>query len=367
MSQELTYVGIDVSKERIDVAVRPTGRSWSVSYNGASVDDLVTQLKDLKPAGVITESTGGLELPLIAALAAASLPVAVVNPRQVRDFAKSTGQLAKTDRLDAHVLAHFGEAVRPAIRPLRDADTQALGAMLARRRQVSGILVAEKNRLGRATPEVRPRLEAHISWLKQELDDLDTDLRQRIQHSPVWREKDDLLRSVPGVGPQVSLTLLAYLPELGTLNRKQIAALVGVAPFNRDSGPHRRNPVLREFYQRLLEAGKPTLLAYLPELGTLNRKQIAALVGVAPFNRDSGPHRGKRSVWGGRATVRSTLYMGALVASRRNPVLREFYQRLLEAGKPKKVALTACMRKLLTILNSMVRTGQKWDPIIPTS
>ena len=306
---------LDVSKERIDVAVRPTGRSWSVSYNGASVDDLVTQLKDLKPAGVITESTGGLELPLVAALAAASLPVAVVNPRQVRDFAKSTGQLAKTDRLDAHVLAHFGEAVRPAIRPLRDADTRALGAMLARRRQVSGILVAEKNRLGRATPEVRPRLEAHISWLKQELDDLDTDLRQRIQHCPVWREKDDLLRSVPGVGPQVSLTLLAYLPELGTLNRKQ----------------------------------------------------IAALVGVAPFNRDSGPHRGKRSVWGGRATVRSTLYMGALVASRRNPVLREFYQRLLEAGKPKKVALTACMRKLLTILNSMVRTGQKWDPIIPTS
>ena len=209
----------------------PTGRNWSVSYNGASVDDLVTQLKDLKPAGVITESTGGLELPLVAALAAASLPVAVVNPRQVRDFAKSTGQLAKTDRLDAHVLAHFGEAVRPAIRPLRDADTRALGAMLARRRQVSGILVAEKNRLGRATPEVRPRLEAHISWLKQELDDLDTDLRQRIQHSPVWREKDDLLRSVPGVGPQVSLTLLAYLPELGTLNRKQIAALVGCGAF----------------------------------------------------------------------------------------------------------------------------------------
>ena len=185
-----------------------------MSYDGASVDDLVTQLKDLKPAGVITESTGGLELPLVAALAAASLPVAVVNPRQVRDFAKSTGQLAKTDRLDAHVLAHFGEAVRPAIRPLRDADTRALGAMLARRRQVSGILVAEKNRLGRATPEVRPRLEAHISWLQQELDDLDTDLRQRIQHSPAWREKDDLLRSVPGVGPQVSLTLLAYLPEL---------------------------------------------------------------------------------------------------------------------------------------------------------
>ena len=235
MSQEPNYVGIDVSKERIDVAVRPAGRSWSVSYDGAGVDDLVAQLKDLEPAGVITESTGGLELPLVAALAAASLPVALVNPRQVRDFAKSTGRLAKTDRLDAQVLAHFGEAVRPPMRPLRDNDTQALGAVLARRRQVVGILVAEKNRLSRAASEVRPRIEAHIDWLKQELDDLDTDLRQRIKRSPVWREKDDLLRSVPGVGPQVSLTLLAYLPELGTLNRKQIAALVGVAPFNRDS------------------------------------------------------------------------------------------------------------------------------------
>ncbi len=315
MSEEHTYVGIDVAKDQVDVAVRPTGRSWSVRYDEAGVDGLVAQLNSLKPVAVITESTGGLELKLVAALAAASLPVAVVNPRQVRDFARSTGQLAKTDRLDAQVLAHFGEAVRPAIRPLRDADTQALGAVLARRRQVTDILVAEKNRLGRATAQVRPRIEAHIGWLQQELNDLDTDLRHRILHSPVWREKDDLLRSVPGVGPQVSLTLLAYLPELGTLNRKQ----------------------------------------------------IAALVGVAPFSRDSGPHRGKRSVWGGRATVRSVLYMGALVASRRNPVLREFYQRLLEAGKPKKVALTACMRKLLTILNSMVRTGQRWDPIIPKS
>ena len=310
MSQEPTYVGIDIAKEQIDVAVRPTGRSWSKSYDGAGVDDLVAQLSRLKPVAVITESTGGLELPLVAALAAASLPVAVVNPRQVRDFAKSTGQLAKTDRLDAQVLAHFAEAVRPPMRPLRDADTQALGAVLARRRQVIDILVAEKNRLSRAVPQLRPRIEAHISWLQQELDDLDTDLRQRIHSSPVWREKDDLLRSVPGVGPQVSLTLLAYLPELGTLNRKQ----------------------------------------------------IAALVGVAPFNRDSGPYRGRRSVWGGRATVRSTLYMGALVATRWNPVLRDFYQRLLGAGKPKKVALTACARKLLIILNTMARTGDHWDP-----
>ena len=314
MSQEPVYIGIDVSKDQVDVAVRPTGRNWSVQYDGTGVDELVANLNRLDPAAVITESTGGLELPLVAALAAASLPVVVVNPRQVRDFAKSTGQLAKTDRLDAQVLAHFGEAVRPPLRPLRDADTQALGAVLARRRQVMEILVAEKNRLGRAVPQVRPRIESHISWLKQELDDLDTELRLRIHSSPVWREKDDLLRSVPGVGPQVSLTLLAYLPELGKLNRKQ----------------------------------------------------IAALVGVAPFNRDSGPHRGKRSVWGGRARVRAALYMGALVASRRNPVLREFYQRLLEAGKPKKLALTACMRKLLTILNSMARTGAHWDPTIVT-
>ena len=307
MSQEPTYVGIDVAKEQIDIAVRPTGRSWSVPYNGVAVDELIVELGDLDPVTVITESTGGLKLPLVAALAAASLPVVVVNPRQVRDFAKSTGQLAKTDRLDAQVLAYFGEAVRPPRRPLRDADTQALGAILARRRQVKGIIVAEKNRLSRAVSEVSPRIESHISWLERELNDLDTDLRQRIHNSPLWREKDDLLRSVPGVGPQVSLTLLAYLPELGRLNRKQ----------------------------------------------------IAALVGVAPFNRDSGPHRGKRSVWGGRATVRSALYMAALVGSRRNPVLRAFYQRLLEAGKPKKLALTACMRKLLVILNSMLRTGKK--------
>ena len=310
MDKDLIYVGIDVAKDRVDVAVRPSGKVWSVSYDEAGIADLVVELNSLAPEAVIAESTGGLELPLAAALTAASLPVAVINPRQARDFAKSTGQLAKTDRLDAQVLAHFGESVRPPIRALPDADTHALGSVLAQRRQVMDILVAEKNRLGRATAQVRPRIEAHITWLEDELEDLDTDLRDRVLKSAMWREKDNLLQSVPGVGQQVSLTMLAYLPELGTLNRKQ----------------------------------------------------IAALVGVAPFNRDSGPRRSRRSVWGGRARVRFALYMGALVASRRNPALREFYQRLLEAGKPKKVALTACMRKLLTILNSMMRTGERWNP-----
>ena len=291
------YVGIDVAKDRVDVAVLPGGRTWPVDYDEGEVASLVAQLETIKPESVILESTGGLETPLVAALAAAALPVVVVNPRQVRDFAKSTGQLAKTDRLDALILAHFGEAVRPPIRPLRDADTQALSALLSRRRQVSAMLTAEKNRLSRAAPEVGRRIQDHIAWLQQEIHALDTDLRHKIHQSPVWREQDNLLRSVPGVGPQVSLTLLADLPELGTLSRKQ----------------------------------------------------IAALVGVAPFSRDSGPHRGRRTVWGGRAVVRAALYMGALVASRWNPVLRDFYQRLLAAGKPKKLALTACMRKLFTV------------------
>ena len=315
MEHQPTYVGIDVAKDWVDVAVRPTGCVWRVNYEEADVAELVVQLEALQPTAVILESTGGLETPLVAALAAAALPAAVINPRQVRDFAKSTGQLAKTDRLDAQILAHFAEAVRPPMRPLRDADTQALAALLARRRQVTTMLTAEKNRLSRAVPATHPRIQDHIAWLEQELNDLDTELRDKIHQSPIWREQDQLLRSVHGVGPQVSLTLLAHLPELGTLDRKQ----------------------------------------------------IAALVGVAPFSQDSGPHRGRRTVWGGRAVVRATLYMGALVASRWNPVLREFYQRLLAAGKPRKLALTACMRKLLTILNSMVSNRQSWDPTLATS
>ena len=314
MAEAETYVGIDVAKANIDIAVRPTGRVWRASYDAAGIEELVSQLENLTPTTVLLEATGGLELPLVAALAAAALPVVVVNPRQVRDFAKTTGRLAKTDALDAQVLAHFAEAVRPPVRPLRDADTQELNALTTRRSQLMTMLVAEKNRLGRATGAVRPSIQSHITWLEQQLKDLDEGLKQTLRQSPVWREKDDLLRSVPSVGEQLSRSLLAYLPELGALDRKQ----------------------------------------------------IAALVGVAPMNRDSGTVRGKRTVWGGRARVRAVLYMSALVASRFNPVIRTFYQRLLAAGKPKKLALTACMRKLLTILNAIVRTGQRWDQSVVT-
>ena len=314
MDQEGIYVGIDVAKAQVDVAVRPTDDSWEVSYDDAGVRQLVSRLKALEPVMVLLEASGGLELPLVAALATEELPVVVVNPRQVRDFARATGKLAKTDALDAAVLAHFAEAVRPPVRPLRDAETQALNSLAAHRHQVMTMLVSEKNRLSAATTvAVRPRIEAHIAWLERELDDLDEGLRQTLRQSPVWREKDDLLRTVPGVGEQVSLSLLAYLPELGTLDRRQ----------------------------------------------------IAALVGVAPFNRDSGTLRGKRTVWGGRARIRAALYMGALVASRFNPVIRDFYQRLLAAGKPKKLALTACMRKLLIILNSMLKHRSPWCDLTP--
>ncbi len=292
----------------MDFAVRPTGKRWTLPYDQTGIEGLIPQIVDLEPALVLLEATGGLELPLVAALAAAALPVVVVNPRQVRDFAKATGTLAKTDALDARVLAHFADVVRPDVRPLKDAETQVLNSLTARRHQVMTMLVSERNRLGSAIGAVSPRIEAHIAWLEQELSDLDEGLRQTLRRSPVWREKDDLLRTVPGVGEQLSLTLLANLPELGTLNRRE----------------------------------------------------VAALVGVAPYNRDSGALRGKRAVWGGRSRVRAVLYMGALVASRHNPAVRDFYQRLLAAGKPKKVALVAAMRKLLVILNSMLKHGSPW-------
>ena len=232
MEPEALYVGIDVAKAQLDVAVRPTDDRWAAPRDGARIRKLVARLQALQPALVVLEASGGLELPLVATLATAAVPVVIVNPRQVRDFARATGQLAKTDALDAALLAHFAAAVRPPVRPLRDAETQALTALATRRHQVQTMLVAERNRLGTATNAVRP----HIAWLEQQLATLEQQLRQTLRQSPVWRAKDDLLRTVPGVGPQLSLTLLAYLPELGTLHRRQIAALVGVAPFNRDSG-----------------------------------------------------------------------------------------------------------------------------------
>ena len=234
-----TYVGIDVAKARMDIVVRPTDESWTVSNDERGVRQPVSRLKTLGPAPVVLEASRGLELPLVAALAVEELPVVVANPRQVRDFARATGKLAKTDTLDAQVLAHFAEALRPPVRQLRDEDTQELNSLTTRRSQLMTMLVAEKNRLRRASHAVRPSIQSHINWLEQELNDLDKDLRNALRRSPVWREKDALLRSMPGVGEQLSLSLLAYLPELGTLSRKRIAALVGVAPFNRDSGPRR--------------------------------------------------------------------------------------------------------------------------------
>ena len=269
---------------------------------------LVARRAPLAPALVVLEATGGREVPAAAALAAAGLPVAVVNPRQVRDFARAVGQLAKTDALDAQILARCAEVVRPAPRALPDADAQVLAAVVARRRQVLAMRTAERQRLGTARAPVRDRVCAHVAWLEQELADLDDDLRRRVRESPIWRTKEDLLRSGPGIGPVVATALLAELPELGALDRKR----------------------------------------------------LAALVGVAPLNRDSGTLRGKRLVWGGRGRVRTALYMAALVAVRPNPLLRAFYARLLRAGKAKKVALTAGMHKLLLILNAVVRAGTPW-------
>lgn len=308
MTARAVFVGIDVAKATLDVALRPTDERWRVANNDAEARALVERLRPHTPTLIVLEATGGFENAVVAALAAAGLPVVVANPRQVRDFGKATGQLAKTDVIDAQILALFAERVRPTPRPLPDEAAQALDALLTRRRQLVEMLTAEKNRLGFARPPVRRGITQHIRWLERRLKDVDHDLDQAIQASPVWRAKDNLLQSTPGVGPVLSRTLLGELPELGMLTRKE----------------------------------------------------IAALVGVAPLARDSGTIRGKRMVWGGRAPVRAVLYMGALVASKHNPTIRVFYRRLLAAGKPKKVALTACMRKLLTILNAMVRTNTPW-------
>jgi transposase len=310
--------GIDVAKAELVVATRPSGERWTVANDETGIRQLVERLRPREPELIVLEATGGYELLCVAALAAAGLPVVVVNPRQVRDFAKATGQLAKTDRLDADLLALFAERVHPQVRPLPDAEAHALDALLTRRRQLLEMLQAERNRLGQVFnrgQQVTKSLTAHIAFLERALKTTDTDLGDHVRRSPAWREKDELLQSVPGIGRVVSFTLLAELPELGRLSRRQ----------------------------------------------------IAKLVGVAPLSRDSGTLRGRRFVHGGRASVRAALYMGALVASRRNVVIRTFYQRLLRVGKPKKLALVACMRKLLTILNTMVRTQRPWCPELGTT
>ena len=303
----LVFVGIDVSQARLDIAVRP-GAPFSIVHTESALATLGEQLRALSPTLIVLEATDGMEIPLTSALATAGLPVVVVNPRQVRDFAKASGRLAKTDALDAQVLAQFAEVMRPQPRPLPDAEARALAALLTRRRQLVELLTAEKNRLLSDAAPIRTRLRTHSTWLERELQHTNTALAEAIRQSPVWRDKDELLQRVPGVGPVVTSTLLASLPELGILTHKQ----------------------------------------------------IAVLVGVAPLNRDSGTLRGRRTVWGGRAQVRAVLYMSALVAARFNPVIRAFYQRLCRAGKAKKMALTACMRKLLVILNAMIKQRTPW-------
>lgn len=315
MTGPAVCVGIDVAQATLDVALLPTGELWQVPNDEPGIRALVARLQPHAPTLIVLEATGGYERAAVAALATAGLPVVVANPRQVRDFARATGQLAKTDTLDAGILARFADRARPAVRPLPEPTTQALAALLARRRQLLEMLGAERQRLSLAAASVRRSLTQHIAWLERQLGRVDDDLDALIQASPLWRAKDDLLQSVPGIGPVVSRTLLATLPELGHLSHKQ----------------------------------------------------IAALVGVAPLARDSGTLRGKRSVWGGRAAARTALYMAALVAARWNPVLRAFYARLRTAGKPAKVALTACARKLLTILNAMTRANTAWQPLTPRS
>jgi transposase len=307
---EQIFVGIDVSSDRLDVHVLPSQEAFAVGRDSEGLAALIGRLEFLKPHLVVLEATGGFEQTVAAALAAAAVPLAVVNPRQIRDFARATGQLAKTDALDAKAIAGFAAKVQPEPRPVPDEQARALGELVARRRQIIEMMTAERNRRRQLTGRrLIKGVDRMLAALQKELSELEGDIGGSIRGTPVWRERDELLRSVPGVGNIVARTLIADLPELGRLDRKQ----------------------------------------------------IAALVGVAPLNRDSGKMRGRRTTWGGRAKVRCVLYMAALVASRRNPVLAAFYRRLIAAGKAKKLALTAVMRKLLTILNAMVRDNSRWQ------
>jgi len=307
---EAVYVGVDVAKRSLEVGLRPSGESFSESNDGPGCARLAQRLARLHPALVVLEATGGYERGLTGELGTAQVPVVVVNPRQTRDFARALGRLEKTDKVDALMLAEFAERVRPAVRQLPDPQALALAAVMARRRQLVEMLVAEQNRLGQAPAVLKHDLRSHIDFLRKQLHRLDQDLDQLLHESPVWREQEDLLKGVPGVGPVTCATLLADLPELGGLSRRA----------------------------------------------------IAKLAGLAPLARDSGPVRGRRTIWGGRAKVRAALHMAALSAVRHNPVLKVFYRHLLAAGKPHKVARVACTRKLLTILNAMLKNRTRWSP-----
>lgn len=302
------FVGIDVSKAWLDIAVHEQEATFRASNDDAGIASLVERVKKLKPALIVLEPTGGFEMLVVAELTHAGLPAVVMNAKRVRDFARATGRLAKTDKLDAKVLAHFAATIRPPLRNLRSEEEGQLTALLTRRRQVLDMLTVEKNRLVTVRAKIRSDIEDHIQWLSNSLKELDKEIEDFVEGSPVWKEKDALLQSVPGVGRVTSATMLGMLPELGQLNRQQ----------------------------------------------------IAALVGVAPVNKDSGKKQGRRRVYGGRADVRSVLYMAALAAKKFNPVIKKFYERLIKNGKEKKVALTACMRKLLVILNAMLHSNQPW-------
>ncbi|MDV2989178.1 MAG: IS110 family transposase [Dehalogenimonas sp.] len=304
-----SFVGIDISKATIDVAVHENKEHWAFTNDENGIKKLSSLMRKVSPSLIVMESTGSYEVAATYELSARGFSVAVVNPRHIRDFARSTGLLAKTDGLDARVIARFAATIKPSPRILPDEDTQKLAAIMARRRQVVAMLTAEKNRLGQANHTVKERIKQHISWLEQELDDINKESGSMIESNTEWKEKSDIMQSVPGVGPNLSLTLLSDMPELGNLNRKE----------------------------------------------------IAALCGLAPFNRDSGQRRGQRSIWGGRSSVRAAIYMAAFSAVRWNPLLREFYQRLLDSGKRRKVALVACMRKLLCILNAMLKNRTVWN------
>jgi transposase len=310
MSKSACFIGIDVSKDSLEVTVRPSNATMSFSNKDEGIDLFIESLRALQPELIVMEATGSYHQLVLGRLLASGLAAIAINPRQARDFARAIGRLAKTDDIDAQVLAEFADKIRPEVRPIADEATQQLDAICTRRRQLVAMIAAEKNRHHSGPASIRVQIKKHIVWLEKQIEELENDLDKMIRSTPAWREKDDLLRSCKGIGPTTSHTMLAGLPELGLLSRHQ----------------------------------------------------IAALVGIAPFNRDTGKHRGQRHIQGGRVDVRCVLYMATLSAIRSNSAIRAFYKRLIAAGKAKKVAITACMRKLLTILNAMIRTNTRWNP-----